>query len=262
MLQVDHLEFWYKRNTPVLKDISLSVEKGDILCLLGPNGTGKTTLLRCILGLQQPKSGRVLLNGEDLLGLTAKKRAKQIAYVPQSSALSFPYCVRDVVLMGRLSHMPMGARHSEEDKRVVMECLERLQISHLAECSFQELSGGERQMVLVARGLAQQSSLLVMDEPTASLDYSNQIKILKTIRSLSSQGYTILMTSHFPDHAFLACTVAALMCGGYVAACGAPEEVVTSESLSRLYQAKVGVTEADFDGRKTKVCMPLMDDGL
>lgn len=259
MLQVEHLEFWYRRNTPVLKDISLSVKKGDILCLLGPNGTGKTTLLRCILGLQHPKNGHICLNGEDLLQLSAKRRARHIAYVPQSSALSFPYCVRDVVLMGRLSHMATGAAHSAEDKRVVMDCLDKLQISHLADCSFQELSGGERQMVLVARGLAQQSSLLVMDEPTASLDYSNQIKILKTIRSLSSQGYTILMTTHFPDHAFLACTVAALMRGGYVAAYGPPDEVVTSESLSSLYQSKVCVTEADIGGKTAKVCMPLMD---
>ena len=262
MLQVEHLEYWYRRNTPVLKDVSLSIRKGDILCLLGPNGTGKTTLLRCILGLQHPKSGRILLDGKSLLDLSAKKRARQIAYVPQSSALSFPYCVRDVVLMGRLSHMHTGAGHSAEDKRVVMECLEKLQISHLADCSFQELSGGERQMVLVARGLAQQSSLLVMDDPTASLDYSNQIKILKTIRTLAGQGYTILMTTHFPDHAFLACTVAALMCGGYVTACGAPDEVVTSESLSSLYRSKVCVTEADIGGKRSKVCMPVMDDGL
>ena len=259
MLQVEHLEYWYRRNSPVLKDVSLTIQKGDILCLLGPNGTGKTTLLRCILGFQRPKRGSISLNGESLLKLSARKRARHIAYVPQSSALSFPYCVRDVVLMGRLSHMPTGASHSAEDRRVVQECLEKLQISHLAECSFQELSGGERQMVLVARGLAQQSSLLVMDEPTASLDYSNQIKILKTIRALAAQGYTILMTSHFPDHAFLACTVAALMSKGYVMACGAPEEVVTSENLSNLYQSRVCVTEADADGKRTKVCMPLMD---
>lgn len=259
MLQVEHLEFWYRRSIPVLRDVSLTIRQGDILCLLGPNGTGKTTLLRCILGLQRPKKGSICLNGEDLLKLSSRKRARHIAYVPQSSALSFPYCVRDVVLMGRLSHMPVGAGHSAADKRVVEECLDRLQISHLAGCSFQELSGGERQMVLVARGLAQQSSMLVMDEPTASLDYSNQIKILKTIRTLSSQGYTILMTSHFPDHAFLACTVAALMSGGYVMACGAPDEVVTTESLTSLYQSKVCVTEADIGGKMNKVCMPLMD---
>lgn len=259
MLKIENLEFWYRRNVPVLKDISFHAQKGDILCLLGPNGTGKTTLLRCILGLQHPKNGKILLNGENVLDFSAKKRARAMAYVPQSSALSFPYRVREVVLMGRLSHMYTGASHSAEDKRIAMECLEKLQIAHLADCSFQELSGGERQMVLVARGLAQQSPLLVMDEPTANLDYSNQIKILQTIRSLAADGYTILMTSHFPDHAFLACTVAVLMREGMVSAFGPPDKVVTSESLSSLYQAKVCVTEALIEGRQTKICTPVMN---
>lgn len=262
MLEIEHLQFSYKKNVPVLRDVSFSANKGDILCLLGPNGTGKTTLLRCILGLQKPKQGQIHLNGEDILNISPKKRAKLMAYVPQSSALSFPYSVCDAVLMGRLSHINVGARHSAQDKQVVMECLEKLQIAHLAECSFQELSGGERQMVLVARGLAQQSPVLIMDEPTANLDYSNQIKILKTIRALAAQGYTILMTSHFPDHAFLACTVAVLMSGGLVAACGTPDEVVTTENLSKLYQANVCVSTANIAGKMTKVCMPLMDEGL
>lgn len=259
MLCIENLEFWYKRNIPVLRDISFTASQGDILCLLGPNGTGKTTLLRCVLGLQRPKSGRISLNGEDLTCLSSKKRAQTMAYVPQSSALSFPYLVREVVLMGRLSHIHNVTGHSRADKRIVMECLEKLQIAHLAHRSFQELSGGERQMVLVARALAQQSSLLIMDEPTASLDYSNQVKILKAIRFLAEQGYTILMTSHFPDHAFLACTVAVLMRSGCVMAYGTPEETVTSESLSNLYQANVCVAEADVAGQRMRVCMPLME---
>lgn len=160
--------------------------------------------------------------------------------------------------MGRLSHVGMGARYSAEDKQVVMDCLDLLNISHLALRPFQELSGGERQMVLVARALAQQSEVLIMDEPTSSLDYSNQVKILKAIRVLSDNGYTILMTSHFPDHAFLACTMAVLMNDGQVIACGTPEETVTSKSLSALYQAHVCVTDANAFGRSMRVCIPFM----
>ncbi len=259
ILDVKNLEFWYKKGVPVLKDVSFSVDQGDVLCLLGPNGTGKTTLLRCILGLQRPKQGSIVMNGEDLLKVSAKIRARLIAYVPQSSSLSFPYCVWDVVMMGRLSHIKTGGGYKAEDKQVVQECLERLNITHLSDKSFQDLSGGEKQLVMVARGLAQQASLLVMDEPTASLDYSNQIKILRTIRSLASQHFTIIMTTHFPDHAFLACTKAMLMSGGYVSAIGPPDEVVTSESLTALYGSKVCVTEADLDGKPSKVCMPIME---
>ena len=259
MLNVEHLEFSYKHGIPVLKDISFTAEQGEILCLLGPNGTGKTTLLRCILGLYKPKSGTITYNGTDVLSIPNKKRAMMMAYVPQSSALSFPYNVRDVVMMGRVSHVRSGASYSADDRQICLDCLERLQILHLAERSFQELSGGERQMVLVARALAQQSSLLIMDEPTASLDYSNQIKILKTIRYLAEQGYTILMTSHFPDHAFLACSKAVLMSHGVIVSCGAPEETVTTASLSDLYSAKVCVTDVTTEDKQTKVCIPMME---
>lgn len=259
MLKVQNLEFYYKKGVDVLKDISFETKKGDILCLLGPNGTGKTTLLRCLLGLQQPKNGSIMWDGQELSGLSARERSKVMAYVPQSSNLGFSYSVREVVLMGRLSRLSLGADYSAHDKDICMESLQHLHIEHLAQRPYHELSGGERQMVLVARALAQQSSLLVMDEPTASLDYSNQVRILKVIRALSQQGYTILMTSHFPDHAFLACSVAGLMRDGKMLAFGPANEVVTSESLTELYRTRVCVTQAQTESGPLKVCIPLME---
>ncbi|MCF0120991.1 MAG: ABC transporter ATP-binding protein, partial [Oscillospiraceae bacterium] len=199
MLEIRSLEFWYKSGRPVLKDISLELEHGGIACLLGPNGTGKTTLLRCLLGLNKPKKGEILLDGQNLEQVPMRKRASLMAYVPQSSSIAFAYDVREIVMMGRVSHLAPGASHTEADKKAVMECLEKLQIADLAERRFMELSGGERQMVLVARAMAQQARYLIMDEPTANLDYSNQIKILRTIKELAKSGYGVLMTSHYPD---------------------------------------------------------------
>lgn len=259
MLEVSHLSFSYRKRQQVLKDVSFSLEPGQILCMLGPNGTGKTTLLRCLLGLKKPEGGKVMLDGQDLAHLGSGPRAKLMAYVPQASDLAFSYEVREVVLMGRVAHLPLGAAHSLRDQDAVTECLERLQITELQNRRFQELSGGEKQMVLVARAMVQQAKYLIMDEPTANLDYSNQIRILRVIRDLARQGYGILMTSHYPDHAFLACSRALLMRDGVVLAEGTPEEVVTTESLTRLYGTPVAVSQADAAGTPVKVCVPLLE---
>ncbi len=260
MLEVKELRFSYRLHHEVLKGVTFSIEPGETLCLLGSNGAGKTTLLRCLLGLSKIESGTVTLNGNQLCGISSKIRAQFMAYVPQSSSIAFPYLAREVVLMGRVSHLTPGMSHSSHDKQVALESMHRLQIEHLAERRYQELSGGERQMVLVARALAQEAQLLVMDEPTSNLDYHNQIKILTAIKYLASRGLSILMTSHYPDHAFLACSKVALMDNGYITACGTPDQVVTSESLTALYGTPVHVIRADMGGISIKTCIPLLDE--
>ncbi|MEM1485089.1 ABC transporter ATP-binding protein [Oscillospiraceae bacterium PP1C4] len=260
MLEVSGISFFYKPERMILRDISFQADKGDTFCVLGPNGTGKTTLLRCLLGLSRMKTGQVLINGKSAASATFRQRAQMMAYVPQSTGITFPYEVREVVLMGRIAHLCAGGAPGARDRAAAREAMERLGILELEHALFQELSGGERQMVLVARALAQQSGILVMDEPTANLDYGNQVKMLRVIKSLSEQGYTILMTSHFPDHAFLACSKVVLMRDGSIIAQGTPEETVTSESLTSLYQTPVRVTQTDIsmDGHAVKVCVPLM----
>ena len=265
MISMKHLAFSYAHGREVLRDVTFSFEKGDCVCLLGPNGTGKTTLLKCLLGYLRPNRGAIDLDGKSLYSFTARERASRIAYVAQSTHLSFPYTVEEVVLMGRIAHMRLGAAWSKEDRRIAREVMERLGICDMAEWNFQRLSGGERQMVLFARALAQKADYLVLDEPTAALDYSNQIRILKTIRELREDGYGILMTTHFPDHAFLVCSHAVLMRDGCVAAAGAPGEVVTSEALTALYRVPVCVTSAVLKdkGREMiqEVCVPILQNG-
>lgn len=225
-------------------------------------GREKTTLLRCILSLYKPKGGVIKLDGRDVLKIHSKRRAELMAYVPQATTVAFPYKAEDIVLMGRVSHLGLGSRPGKKDRKLAEEAMERLSIRHLKDYQFNEMSGGEKQMVLVARALAQQARILVMDEPTANLDYSNQVKMLQVIKNLAAQDYAILMTSHYPDHAFLACTKTILMRDGLIMAQGAPDDVVTTENLTRLYSTPVCVTEAKLDSKDTptKVCIPVMNN--
>ena len=230
---------------------------------MGPNGTGKSTLLKCILNLERAEKGKVVIDGKELLQLSANQRAKLVAYVAQSSSMVFPYKVKEIVLMGRVTHFKFGAAASQEDIRISQEALEKLGLASLSDNYFQELSGGQKQMVLIARALAQQSTYIIMDEPTANLDYSNQIKVLMTVNKLVEEGYSILMTSHFPDHSFLARGRVVMMLDGKIMAQGEPEEVVTSKNLTHLYSTCVCVTQAEINidehNKQTKVCIPVME---
>ena len=195
--------------------------------------------------------------------MTARERACHLAYVSQSAGLAFPYTVREVVEMGRVNHLRLGASLSNKDKAMAADAMEHLGISSIAEQNFQTLSGGQRQLVLIARALTQQADYLILDEPTSALDYSNQVRILHLIRKLSEEGYGILMTSHFPDHAFLCCTKAVLMRDGCVTACGTPECSVTSQSLTSLYHVPVAVTDVVLEytnpGVAHRVCVPILN---
>lgn len=265
MIEIKKLKFHYKHDNPILRDITFQFGCGECLCVLGPNGTGKTTLLKCLLNYFRPESGSITLDGKEICRMSARERAAHLAYVSQSTQLTFPYTVEEVVLMGRVAHTRLGASISIKDQQIAEEAMEHLGIQRMAKNNFQTLSGGERQMVLIARALAQRAEYLILDEPTAALDYSNQVKILNMIRKLADEGYGILMTTHFPDHAFLACNKALLMRDGTVMDFGGPESVVTSESLTRLYHVPVCVTEAVLkdtgDEMIQKVCVPILKKG-
>lgn len=260
MLSVENLKFSYKRDQEVLRDISFSVPEGNVISILGPNGTGKTTLLRCILGLQKTTSGKVVFNGINLCALSPEKRSQIVAYVPQSSRLTFPYSVFEVVMMGRVSQFGFGRAPSSRDKEIVEKALNEMNALKFRDKSFQELSGGEKQLILIARALAQQAKVLVLDEPTASLDFSNQARVLCLIRGLAEKGYTVLMTTHSPDQAFLVSENTVLLKDGLVFAEGKSDEVVTSENLSALYGMKIQVVPVNLfmDDKQIKVCIPVL----
>ena len=201
LLQADNITFGYSTRT-VLHDVSFTIRKGEIVSLLGPNGWGKTTLLKVLLGLHHPKQGgAVRFEGRELSSINRKILARRIAYVPQFHRASFAYRVLDVVLMGRMPHKPFFARFSRDDLRLAREALEKLSILHLEDRPYTEISGGERQLALIARAMTQGAHTFIFDEPANGLDYGNQIRLLEELVNLSSEGYTFIKSTHFPDHA-------------------------------------------------------------
>lgn len=197
-----------------LDTITLDIEAGETLCILGPNGAGKCTLIGCLLGLVEGSTGSVALSGRSIEALSREDIARLVAYVPQSSELVFAYSVRQMVLMGRTTHFGRGGAPGSTDRLRVEQALVSCKIAHLGDRPFVELSGGERQLVLIARALAQDAPLLVMDEPTAGLDLGSQGRVLGLVRELSRAGKGVIMTSDMPEHAFvLACRVALLKDG-------------------------------------------------
>lgn len=256
-LEVNNLVCGYHAK-PVVKNISLSVEEGEILCLLGPNGVGKTTFFKTILGFLKPYGGEILLNGENMAKWSRKRLAQAIGYLPQNHIPPFPFSVRDVVVMGRTAHLGLFASPSKKDLEIAQEVLDTLGITHLEERVYTEVSGGERQMVLIARALAQQPDLLIMDEPTSNLDFGNQIKVLKQINNLAKKGLGVIMTSHFPNHAFLCSTKVVLMQKGNLFWVGSSQEVVTEKNLGEVYGIKVKIAAVKNGGEEIKACIPLL----
>ncbi|MCA3625834.1 MAG: ABC transporter ATP-binding protein [Methylobacterium sp.] len=238
ILAGENLAFGY-HGRRVGQDVSLGVHAGEVLALLGPNGGGKTTLLKTLIGLQKPQGGRVFLEGRPLTDFPVSERARRIGYVPQAHAGAFAFSVRDVVLMGRTAHQGLFASPSEADRALAQAKLAELGIAHLGEQPYTMISGGERQLVLIARALAQEPRVIVLDEPTASLDFGNQGKVLRQIADLRSRGLAVLFTTHDPNHALRHADRVALLARGTLLAKGPPADMLTGPRLAELYGAKI-----------------------
>lgn len=246
--------------TAVLSNISLQVCQGEVTCLLGPNGIGKTTLFRSIMGFLPMIEGEVLLDSIPRREISDREFAKIVAYVPQSQEPSFPYSVIDTVVMGSTVHMKPFASPGAKEYHIADRILDLLGIAHLRDKKITQISGGERQMVLIARALIQKPKLLVMDEPTANLDFANQIHVLECIRGLSEIGLGVLMITHNPDHAFLCCDRVILITKGKEIFEGTVNELVTEENLHRAYGVDVRIVESVSDnGEIIKSCIPVID---
>jgi iron complex transport system ATP-binding protein len=239
-LAVDSLAFGFPGRT-VGRDVSFTLGAGEVMCVLGPNGGGKTTLFRTILGLLDRHSGSIALDSAALDTLSRSEIARRVGYVPQGHAAYFAYTVREFVLMGRSAHLGIFATPAKNDFAVVEGALDALGIAHLGERPVTEISSGERQLALVARALAQEPRLLVLDEPTASLDFGNQVRVLERIGALARSGIAILFSTHDPDHAFLCAGRALLLAEGRMLAIGAPRDVIRADTLERMYGVFVQV---------------------
>jgi iron complex transport system ATP-binding protein len=238
-VQLKHVSFAYSDGL-VIRDIDLTVRKGEVVGLIGPNGSGKTTLLKLISGVLQPTQGEINLDGLNLIHLKRKKVAQMIAMVPQQFNMPFAFYVEDVVALGRTPFLKMLSEGSKKELDIVTQAMEEAGIKSLAQRFFNELSGGERQKVILAMALAQQPKLLLLDEPTAHLDISHQIEILELARSLNKEkAITIISAIHDLNLASLYFNRLVLLNEGCIIADGTPDEVLTTELLQDVFSAPV-----------------------
>jgi len=245
------------QGVPIIKNINLELAGNEIFCVLGSNGVGKSTLFKTLLGLLKPISGKIMLNGKDIAKWNRREFAREIAYIPQSHSTPFPFKVVDVVLMGRTAHLNLLGTPSKKDKIIAAECLDLLGISHLKDNSFTHLSGGEKQLVIIARALAQQPSFLIMDEPTSNLDFGNQIKVIKQVKELKKESLGILMSTHSPDHAFMCNDKVIVLHNGGVYRTGNTEDVITEQCLQKIYNTDIQILNHEGVNSR-KICVPII----
>jgi iron complex transport system ATP-binding protein len=247
-------------SSPIIEGFSLDIRRGDALCILGRNGIGKTTLFRTLMGSLRPLGGSVSVGDRDLFALDRKERARLIAYVPQSHNPPFAYTAFDIVLMGRAGLMHAFSLPSESDKKRAEEAMKLLDIGHLEGRAYTKISGGERQMVLIARAIAQGADYLFLDEPAANLDIGNQMKVLGILGSLAAAGKGIVFTSHDPNHALLLDAEVTAISGVGDAARGASGDVITADMARELYGVRAKIIEVeDGKGKHVKVFAPFLD---
>ena len=258
MLEVKNISCGYGART-VVENVSFTLCTGELLCLLGPNGVGKTTLFRTILGSLQRIGGEILLNGKDVQRLNLRHLAHKIAYVPQAHTPPFPFRVIDVVTMGRTAHFCVFSSPTTKDVKIAEDALRTMNIEHLRESSYTEISGCERQLVLVARALAQQAELLVMDEPTSNLDFGNQIRVLEHIRTVvRTQQVSVILTTHSPNHALAYASKVAIIGRDKSFAVGAPEEMISEQYLRETYRVNAELFGIHTrQGKNVRFCIPL-----
>ena len=247
MLEVDRAAFRLPDGRTIFADLSVSLGPGEVLCVLGPNGIGKSTLLRCLAGQAPLASGTIRLDGRLLAALSRREIGRRLGVVPQSDAPVFAFTVREVVEMGRAPHLGWLASPGPADRAAVDAALERLGVAGLADRLYPELSGGERQLVLIARALAQQPRLLLLDEPTSHLDFANAMRVLELVRGLAREGLGVVMTSHNPEHAFLVAGRSLVLARGR-AESGPTAALLTEARLGEVYGRAVRL--AEVDGRR------------
>lgn len=244
MFQIENLYCSYGK-TPVLENIEFHLAEGELCGLFGPNGSGKTTLFKCCLKFIHPTGGCIRFRNRDILTMSAREMAQKVAYVPQNHHPPFPYSVEEMVLMGRTPHMNRFYMPGRRDNKRVERAMELIGITHLAREPYDILSGGQQQMVLIARAIAQDTEVIFLDEPTSALDFKNQVTIWKILRKIVDQGLTVLACSHDPNHVLWFCDTAVVLNGNGIEAQGPPAQIISQELMDTIYHNTCRVKDMD-----------------
>lgn len=253
-LSVENASFQYDADRLLFHNLSFQLYPGEILTILGPNGAGKSTLLDCISGIRKLLSGNIKIDDTDLSQYSRKTLAKKISYVPQNHTQTYEFTVREYVAMGRAPYISVWSSPSEKDYQLVDNALAQLGITRLADKIYTQLSGGECQQVMIARSLVQQAKIIIFDEPTNHLDYGNQLKVLRQIKHLAQDGYSLIWTTHVPDHALMLNSKVAILERNGVWKTGLASELITENQISQLYDAKICQTYVEKAEREA--CIP------
>lgn len=257
LLEIENLSGGYGGGD-IVKGVSCAADAGDVLCLVGPNGCGKTTLFRLMLGFIPMSGGSIRVDGKSVQELAPRELAKLIAYIPQYHTPVYSYTALDIVIMGRASHFSAFDAPKPADRDAAFAALEKMNAAHLANKKYTALSGGQRQMILIARAICQSARVFIMDEPGANLDYANQQLLLETVADLAKKGYCVVMSTHSPEHPASVGSKVLLMREGRVAAFGTPGEVITPELLEQVYGIEMDViTVRDRCGVQRTICLPV-----
>ncbi len=250
IIKAENIRFSYPKRD-VLRGVDFNLFRGEVVSLLGPNGCGKSTLMKILLGLLK-SSGNIELHSKKLKEYSHKELAQNIAYIPQYHNVPFNYSVVEMVMMARISKSGFFSVASKKDREISLNALERVGIADLANRNFGELSGGQKQLVLLSRAVAQDVDIFMMDEPVTGLDYGNQLRLLEMIDTLAKDGYTFLKTTHYPDHALLVSSRVVVMNSGVIIANGTPSDVINSTTIKELYGIDATITHIENHMR----CLP------
>ncbi len=261
-IRTKNLYFSYGTH-PILKDMDFRAHEGSLVAVLGPNGAGKSTLFKCILGFLKGYEGEILIDDVDIRSMTRTEIARKVAYIPQQVAPVFDYPVLDMVLMGTTGNLGILQSPKEKEIEEAYAALRELGIEHLADRGFARISGGERQLVLISRALVQKAKVIIMDEPTANLDYGNQFRVMNKVKKLTEDGYTIILSTHNPEHALLFADKCFVIQEGEFVSAGSSEDVLNEEMMRKLYGVDVEILRTQRNGEEARVFVPLgTADGL
>ena len=256
-LKIENGSFYYKKNVSVFENINFEVNSGEILAILGPNGAGKTTMLRCITGMLRWKSGKSLLDEEDIASMAPRKLWSKVAYVPQAKSVSSAYTALEMVLLGRSSHLNVFQAPKQSDVDKAMEVLAFLGIEKLAHKKCSEVSGGELQMILIAKALASEPEVLILDEPESNLDFKNQLVVLDAMSNLAARGMACIFNTHYPAHALQRAQKSLILSKGGKYVFGDTLSVVTEENIRKAFGVDAVIGEIRVEGNMLKSVVPV-----